>query len=246
MSLIEVAKRYVEARIAPDFHDKKLHSLQRLKLKDVLKRKNPYLFRAKAMTSAPDLVKQLLLAHLSSHEETIFGGFLEALAIHVCAQVYGGRKSTSEGVDLEFARAGTRYIVSIKSGPNWGNSSQIARMIDNFDRARRIAGAREHVIAVNGCCYGRDARPLKRGNYVKLCGQDFWYFISGEARLYQEIVEPLGHRARQNNDDFESAFGALHTQFTFEFTRNFCQIDGSIDWDKLLVMNSGAKALWSF
>lgn len=241
---MENAKQYVKQRIAPDFHSKRLASLEKLKLDDVLKRKNPYLFKAKAITSAPDLVKQLLLAHLSSQEETLFGAFLESLAIHICEHTYGGKKSTTEGIDLEFSRDNTRYIVSIKSGPNWGNSSQIKKMVQNFNQARRIAGPRAHVIAVNGCCYGKNSSPSQKENYFKLCGQDFWHLISGEPQLYKEIIEPLGYEARQRNDEFEEAFGRLHTRFTTHFTQDFCHPDGAIDWEKIVSMNSGAKSLW--
>ena len=145
---------------------------------------------------------------------------------------------------MEFTRDATRFIVSIKSGPNWGNASQIAKMVQNFDKARRIAGPRTHVIAVNGCCYGKDAKPAKTGNYLKLCGQDFWNLISGEPLLYQEIIDPLGHEARQRNDEFEEAFGRLHTKFTAQFTQDFCRPDASIDWDKLVALNSQAVSLW--
>jgi len=245
MPLVEHARQYVKVHIAPDFHDKRLSSLAALKLDAVLKRKNPYLFKAKAIISAPDLVKQLLLAHLSSQEETLFGAFLEGLAIHICEQAWGGKKSTTEGIDLEFSRNGTRYIVSIKSGPNWGNSAQIAKMVQHFDKARRIAGPKEHVIAVNGCCYGKDGSPAKTGNYIKLCGQNFWYLISGESALYQEIIEPLGFEAHRRNDDFDVAFSRLHTKFTAEFTANFCSMDGAIDWQKILQMNAGAAQLFA-
>lgn len=247
MSLIESAKQYVEKRIKPDFHDKRLISLYSLRLAAVLKRKNPYLFKAKAITSAPDLVKQLLLAHLSSQEETFFGAFLEGLAIHICHTAYGGQKSTTEGIDLEFNRDGLRYIVSIKSGPYWGNSSQISRMIQNFDRARRIAGPHQYMIAVNGCCYGKEANPHKvKGNYLKLCGQDFWHLISGNPLLYQEIIEPLGHEAKKRNDEFEEAFGCLHTRLTTEFVEDFCLTSGAIDWQKIINFNSQAKDLWIY
>jgi hypothetical protein len=244
MPLLTKARQFVKNRIAPDFHSKRLANLEGLKLEAVLKRKNPYLFKAKAITSAPDLVKQLLLAHLSSQEETLFGAFLEGLAIHICEHAYGGKKSITEGIDLEFTRGATRYIVSIKSGPNWGNASQTKKMVQNFNQARRIAGPRVHIVAVNGCCYGKDASPAKKQNYLKLCGQDFWHLISGEERLYQEIIEPLGHEARQRNDEFQEAFGRLHTKFTAEFTKNFCHADASIDWDKIVAMNSSAKVLW--
>ena len=90
----------------------------------------------------PEFVKNILDAHLSSQEETIFGRFLEDLAIFVCSQVYGGRKSAAEGIDLEFETDSTKYIVSIKSGPNWGNSSQVKKLRDNFKRAKRILGTK--------------------------------------------------------------------------------------------------------
>ena len=138
--LIVSARKYVAQQVAPRFHDKLLDGLQRLKLADLLRRKNPYLFKAKAVNSAPDLIKRLLDAYLSSKEETIFGDFLEALAIHVCAEAFGGRKSNAEGIDLEFERNDRRYIVAIKSGPNWGNSQQIKRMQANFNQARKSAG----------------------------------------------------------------------------------------------------------
>jgi len=245
MPMIQVAEQYVRGRIAADFHQKRLDRLAGLKLESVLKRKNPYLFKARAIHSAPDLVKQLLLAHLSSQEETLFGTFLEGLAVHICAHAWGGKKSTTEGIDLDFSRDCIRYMVSIKSGPHWGNSAQIARMVQNFDRARRIAGSATHIVAVNGCCYGKDGSPRKTGNYLKLCGQDFWHLISGDPLLYQKIIEPLGFEARQRNDAFDQAFGRLHTQLSAKFAQNFCHTDGSIDWEQIIAMNSRANHLWT-
>lgn len=221
----------------PQFHEKKLQSLEGLKLTTLLARKNPYLFKAKHLETAPDLVKQLLDAHLSSQEETIFGDFLELLAIHVCSLAYEGRKSAAEGIDLEFDREGARYIVSIKSGPNWGNSSQIKKMLDHFKQAKRIYGQKKHLVAVNGCCYGRDTKPEK-GDYIKLCGQSFWELISGDENMYREIIEPLGHEAKTRNDEFTKAYAKVVNRFTASFIQDFCYADGGIDWPKLVAFNS--------
>ena len=117
---------YVEANI-PRFHQSRLEKLETLRLEDVLKRKNPYLFKAKNITTAGDLVKNILNAFLSSSEEGLFGGFLEGLAIFVCNRVFGGTKSSAEGIDLEFERDETKYIVSIKSGPNWEIAVKLER-----------------------------------------------------------------------------------------------------------------------
>jgi endonuclease III-like uncharacterized protein len=71
---------YVEKNISV-FHNKRIDSLDSLKLTRVLKRKNPYLFKAKYLLTADEIVKKIVEAHISSHEETIFGDWLEGLAI---------------------------------------------------------------------------------------------------------------------------------------------------------------------
>jgi hypothetical protein len=233
---------FIEKNI-PDFHARRIASLQDLKLANVLRRKNPYLFKAKHITMADEFVRRVLDAHLSSQEETVFGDFLEQLAIFVCSHVFGGRKSSAEGVDLEFARDGNYYIVSIKSGPNWGNSSQIRKMKDAFVRAKRVLGTNQkktNVVAVNGCCYGRD-NVEDKGEYLKLCGQKFWAFVSGIDSLYLDIIEPLGHKARERNDVFYKEYGKTVNLFTKQFIKDFCFSDGAIDWQKIVILNSGAK-----
>jgi hypothetical protein len=232
---------FVEANIG-DFHKRRADSLSGLKLAQVLKHKNPYLFKAKNITTAHDLVKVLLDAHLSSQEEAIFGEFLEKLAIFICGKVFGGRKSSAEGIDLEFQRDGVLYIVSVKSGPNWGNSSQIKRMVDNFKKAQRIlrtGHTKVNIQSVNGCCYGQENKSDK-GDYLKLCGQEFWEFISGDDRLFVEIIGPLGYRAKERNQEFANEYGRILNLFTNQFFDDFCN-NGNIDWDKLVRFNSGKR-----
>lgn len=222
------------------FHQKRVDSLLSLKLSQVLKRKNPYLFKAKNIHIASDLVKSLMDAHLSLQEEGIFGVFLEELALFVCQKVYGGYKSSTEGIDLEFETKGMRYIVSIKSGPNWGNSSQIAKMRDSFKKAKRILGkniSANNVIAVNGCCYGKDAKPNK-GDYLKICGQRFWQFISDDETFYLKIIEPLGYEAKKHTECFEQEYAKVLNKFTLEFSHDFGTKDHAIDWEKLIKFNS--------
>jgi hypothetical protein len=88
---------YVEQHIGV-FHQKRIQSVDSLKLIDVLKRKNPYLFKAKNVLTSEQIVKTLVDAHISSNEETIFGDWLEGLAIFINGQVYGGWKSGITGI----------------------------------------------------------------------------------------------------------------------------------------------------
>ena len=242
LNLDDVAD-YVEKNISI-FHDKRIAGLSSLKLNKVLNKKNPYLFKAKYFLSAADIVKSLMDAYISSQEETIFGDWLEGLAIFINHKVYDGRKSGIPGIDLEFDKDGRRYIVTIKSGPNWGNSSQINKMKADFKTAQktiRTSNSQINVSPVNGCCYGRLTQQ-DQGDYHKYCGQVFWEFISGDSELYTKIIEPLGHKARERNDEFMESYAKMINLFTLEFSNTFCKADGSIDWEALLIFNSGAIA----
>ncbi len=237
----EDVKNYVEQNIG-SFHKGRLESLKKLKLHSILKRKNPYLFKAKDISLSQDLVKFLLDAHLSSQEETIFGNFLEGLAVFVNQQAFGGWKSSAQGIDMEFNKDGKRYIVAIKSGPNWGNSSQIRKMKEDFKKAGqtlRTSGGGLNIVAVNGCCYGRENTPDK-GDYYKYCGQTFWEFISGDPAFYLTIIRPLGHRAKQRNAEFQRQYAKIVNEFTLQFAEEYVT-DGQIDWDKLVKFNSSAS-----
>jgi len=231
--------QYVERNIGT-FHQKRIQSLDSLKLSQVLKRKNPYLFKAKYVLTAEQIIRGIVDAHISSNEETIFGDWLEELAIFINEKVYGGKKSGITGIDLEFDKEGVRYIITIKSGPNWGNSTQIKKMVADFKTAKRTlrtSNSQLIITALNGCCYGRDNKPDK-GDYFKYCGQKFWEFISGDKNLYIEIIEPLGHKAKEKNDDFMISYSQMINKFTKQFSNEYCDNDGNIDWQKLVAFNS--------
>ena len=222
------------------FHQRRISSLETLSLSKVLRRKNPYLYKAKYILTSEEIVKGLVDAHISSNEETIFGDWLEGLALYINEKVYNGWKSGIVGIDLEFDNEGRRYIVNIKSGPNWGNSSQITKMVSDFrtaNRTLRTSNSGLNIVAVNGCCYGKDNNPDK-GDYFKYCGQTFWEFISGYTDLYTEIIEPLGHKAKEKNEEFFKSYSQMINKFTREFSNKFCDSSGAIDWKKIVQFNS--------
>ena len=87
-------EQYVEKNIGT-FHQKRIESLDRLKLKTVLRKKNPYLFKAKHLLTTEQIIRSLTDAFISSNEETIFGDWLEGLAIFINKKVFNGWKSGS-------------------------------------------------------------------------------------------------------------------------------------------------------
>lgn len=237
---IQLIENYIHQEL-PVFYQKRLDGLEKLSLSSILKKKNPYLFMVKNYENASDIVRSFLEAFISSSEEAMFGDWLEGLAIFINNMVYGGVKSATAGIDLEFLHEGTRYLVSIKSGPNWGNSDQVKKMIQNFVSAKKIlqtSNAKVNVEFVNGCCYGTSSMAMKDGIYYKYCGQRFWEFISGDKNLYLDIIEPLGRKSKLRNEEFQGKYNNILNVFTRTFIYQYCDDSGKINWDAIVRFNS--------
>jgi hypothetical protein len=230
------------------FHQHRIEIIKKLNLAQ-LTSKNPYLFRAKNVTKASDLIEGTLQAFLSSSEEQLFGVFLEDLAIFVAEKTTGGHKSTAEGIDLEFENNGVYNVVSIKSGPNWGNASQHGKIATDFAKAEqrlRQSLHVSHVEKVLGICYGKTKTVTTTHGYIKIVGQNFWTFISDNQNLYIDIIEPLGFHAREHNDVYIEECGRITNLLTKTFIEKFCSKTGEIDWSRLIQANSGNYDLDKF
>jgi len=236
-TVISRVEEYVSEHIS-EFHESRIKKLQELKLDAILKKKNPYLFKAKFLENAQDLVKSLVEAVVSSSEETLFGDWLEQLAIFIASDIFGGHKSSTEGVDLEMDKDGVHYIISIKSGPNWSNSSSMKKQNDHFKKAKQVYRTGKNKViceAIIGCCYGKkysvdDTKTI-------ICGQRFWHFISGSETLYTDIIAPLGTDARAKNEAYMIEYNQLLNRLTNDFTTRYCD-NGKILWEKITQLNA--------
>lgn len=223
------------------FHKSRISILSGLKLNSLIS-KNPYLFRAKNITLASELIESTLTAFLSSSEEKMFGDFLENLALFVAKKCVRAHKSTAQGIDLEFDKDGIYYIISVKSGPRWGNSSQLKKLSEDFNVAEIRLKQSSHVKSVQkilGICYGKTKDRQMKAGYKKIMGQSFWTFISNDPNLYIDIIEPVGYRAKYHDDQFNKEKGKIINLLTKEFIDKFCDQYGNIDWQRLIKANSG-------
>jgi len=241
----EKLNSFIVSDIIQPFYQIRLNRLKPVKLTTIIKRKNPYLFKAKNIETAGELVKNILDAFLSSQEETIFGDLMENLAIHICQQVFNGKKAEEgkyRSIDLIFERESKTYIVSIKSGPNWGNSDQVNAMRKNFKKARQILKTKvdkKEIVSVNGCMYGRDNQPHKVNkkdpelSYYKICGQPFWELISGDKEFYKKIIQPLDKEAKKRDEIFKDLYTKKINEMTKDVVDMFYTKD-NLDWDKIV------------
>ena len=240
-------EKYVNENIV-DFHQKRLAVVSRMTLNELLK-KNPYLFKAKNIITASGLIESTMSAFLSSSEEKIFGDFLEDLAIHIAGKTCNGRKSASQGIDLELENNGTIYVISIKSGPNWGNSSQHKKLAQDFkDAVIRLRQSKtiKNVQPTLGVCYGKARTVYSRQGYLKVVGQNFWTLISSDKSLYTEITGTIGYRAKEHNDKYGGERARISNLLTKQFVEQFCKITGEINWEKIVIANSGNYDLNKF
>ncbi|MCK4720213.1 cytosolic protein, partial [bacterium] len=123
----------------------------------------------------------------------------------------------------------------IKSGPNWGNSSQKKKLNDYFEKAMRTLKQSKHTANVQpvlGICYGKSRTSFIK-SYMQVMGQAFWHLISDNENLYKDIIKPVGHRAKSHNDKFNKRKAIIANRLTKELLDEFCD-DGNIDWQRIV------------
>lgn len=223
-----------------DFYRRRIQILSTLQLEKALKRKNPYLFRAIGMQDAAEIVEHLLSAYTSSSDEGIFGdAFVEPLA----KKVSGGVISPSEGVDIAIEDERTYRAVAVKSGPSVFNSQSRRRQIQDFEALRsRMNKLRKHFDAVVGYGYGTKNSPANSSKvFRELAGQDFWAEITGDKDFYIHIITAMELEPLRHKEEYLRERDKAKNRFVKDFVDQFCRDDGSIDWEKILIMNSGSK-----
>lgn len=223
------------------FYGTLIEKIDGLNIQKVMKRKNPYLYRAKAMESAAEIVESVLTAFVSSSEETIFGNcFFEPIAIAAS----GGNKALAEGIDIMIQdnEANVISAIAVKSGPSVFNADSKKRQEQNFMAASKLAQqAKARYEAYIGYCYGKkkDSGRGKPKMYRELAGKQFWQEITGDEDFYKKIITYMGTMPEQYVSEYKESYSKAANRLVREFSNSFCKEDGSIDWEQLVEFNSG-------
>ena len=236
---IEKLEREI-ARCLENFYNSRLQGLEKLSLRKVLSKKNPYLYRALGIEKASDIVEQNLAAFVISSDETIFGNcFFEPLA----KLASGGKVSDAEGVDFTFEFADRYLAVAVKSGPNWGNRDQHKRQSTNFDALRnRLYKIQKQFDPLVGQAYGRQSsEPTENSRFRRRSGQSFWQEITGDSDFYLKLIRLMKDVPANNRPKYRAMWDQAVNRFTAEFIKDFCVAQGAIDWEKLVEFASSSK-----
>ncbi len=220
-----------------DFYSRRIQKVSGLKLRQTLRRKNPYLFKALGIQRADEIVERLMVDSLSSSDESIFGhAFFEPIAMIAS----GGSVSDAAGVDFT-VESDTQYIaVAMKSGPNPYNASQKRRQHDEFLAVRnRLLRIHKEFDPVLAHAYGRRNSTNETLLYRDSSGQAFWQEMTGDPDFYLKLIRLMRDEPAKHRREYQPKWDATINRFTAEFIRDFCQPDGSIDWEKLVGLVSG-------
>jgi len=232
--------RALIAQSLGEFYKRRIQRLGTLKLRNVLLRKNPYLYKALGTQSATEIVEEILKAYLGASDEGLFGDvFFEPIA----AAVSGGVVSPSEGVDIAIETKDRYMAVAVKSGPNPYNASQVKRQSDEFaSLRRRLLKLRKQFDPVLGHCYGKkQTLPTSRQAYRDSSGQKFWQELTGDREFYLKLIRYMEDKViAKHREAYKTDYQNAINRYVREFTNDFCRDDGAIDWEKLLHFNSGA------
>ena len=221
------------------FYRRRVEALDKLELKKVLVRKNPYLFRAVGVHDVGELIQNLLLAYSSSSDETIFGNeFFEPLA----RDLANGKTADGEGVDVLVETATRISAYAVKSGTSVFNSSSRRDQEQSFLKMRnRLFKTQKQFDAVVGYSYGRRAKASKKtSSFREVAGQAFWEELTGDPDCYVKILDAMQDYPDRHRLAFKEAWDRAVNRFSMEFMLNFMSADGSINWRELLQYNSGS------
>lgn len=232
-------------RLLEVLYAKRFAALEKLTLTRVLA-KNPYLYRALGIGDPSEFIMQLMVAFVSSSDETIFGNdFLEPLAIfsatHANQHSDPTRRVTvgaGAGQDIAIETAKSYLAISVKSSKNIFNSQSAKGQDSEFTALRaRLKKLNKQFRPIIGYGYGRKS-ARKVTDVEKLAGQVFWQLLTDEPDFYLRIAIAMESFAGQHGQEYKTAFEQRHRQLLREFMLHLVSPDGDIEWQKIVTFNS--------
>lgn len=227
-------------------YSKRFAALQALKLGDLLK-KNPYLYRALGLNRPADFIEQLLIARISSSDETIFGNdFFEPLAVFAAQQAQPDAHvvvGAGAGQDIAIETAREYLAISVKSGTNIFNSQSEKGQSAEFNQLQaRLKKLGKMFRPIIGYGYGRKSEPKKASPVERLAGQQFWQLLTGEVDFYLRISHAMEAFANDHAAAFKQALDTKQNALLREFMIDFVEAAGTIRWDAVVAFSSSAQS----
>ena len=209
-----------------------LAKLEKIKLREIIKGKNPYLYRATGVSTCEELTSRAFNEYISTMQGNYFGPFFESVA----RTISGGHKPAGGAeVDLEIRKGNDTYVYAIKSGAKGCNASSEAKARQDLDYVeRRLRQDRVRTHKMIAFAYGRRKTATVQGNIDKLASKQFWAELSGDSEFYSKFLDACAVLSPL----FEADMSAPYQRLLNEAYELFCE-DETIRWDKVIRVISG-------
>jgi hypothetical protein len=150
----------------------------------LLQKCNPYELVVECR-STDEVADFIMINHIKTSRGTIWGDFLELIAIKICESSLNGYKSKEACTDLEWVDQGKKHYRGFKSSPKWANADQKKTANNKDKELREQSDFGSYKVLTS---YGKTAKRTNENNFVQLSGQDAWQEISNDQDMYKKVM----------------------------------------------------------
>ncbi len=226
---------------ATKFQRRKLEKLKNISAKTIVKKIDPYLLNLSDVSTKLKWSTLNLDRIMVASEETLKGDMYEEIAFFI-AKIRFKAKKTTGYLDLIIPKD-KLYITEIKSGPNWGNSSQWESLINRFNKVKEeLSKGSQEVQPLLGICYGSLYNSCGRNGILELRGQAFWEFLTDESNFYMTLAQNLKAGSEKYIGQYRIKRNMTINRLATEI-QDFCLPNGELNKELILQYSSAKEAL---
>jgi hypothetical protein len=225
-------------RLTLEFQKKKLERLEDISVKELFAKIDPFLLNLSDISIALKWATVNLDRFMSDSEETLKGQMYERIAFAIAALRFG-TITTKDPFDIRIFKD-KLYLLEVKSGANWGNSSQWKALEERFKNAiQELSSEYSDIQPLLGICYGKGSQRIKRGIILELKGPIFWEFLTDDSNFYWSLPLMFEEGSRYYIGRYRIARNNAIQRLVKEITP-FCFRNGELN-KKFILEYSSAK-----
>jgi hypothetical protein len=224
----------MEQNIINDIVLKSLKGLETIKRKKIsfpklLAKSNPYEL-AVSCDTIECLVEFVLASHKQTSSKTIWGNYLETIALNISKLTINGYKSKEECTDIEWIFDGIKHYRGWKSSPKWCNADQkrtanlkVNELIDTED-----FGSFKILTS-----YGKTTEKKVSNGFIQLSGQDAWNEIGLDNEIYNKVMSSIMDNSKIIGLFLENIYISDKDRIITWMKDNFLNNDNTINFIKI-------------
>jgi hypothetical protein len=224
-----------------EFCQQRIQELQQFTLSQIAL-ENSYLLKLqdRYFFDASCLVGFWLDTALLSNDTILFDKFLENTTISLFTQLFQWKKSLRMEHIIYLETPQSLYIAYIKPRINSSATRSIKDSIKalQVEVQQLVNPKNKSVQPVLGVCWGPNIWVNAEG-ILFLSGRSFWSLVDDGEWAFNKILAAFSLSTVKHSEIYHNKKAAILNSLTREFLEKFCDVEGAIDWSRLIGFNSG-------